>query len=427
MIKKIKQSILIKSTIVYMLTRVVNSLIPFLLIPILTIYLSPSDYGITSTFTAMIAILVVFNRLSMSGAVNVNFFKLSKQSLKIYIGNVIIIAFVTTVFLFCTIYLFQDSLSHKLEIPKIWLYIGLFLACIQFFSELNLGLWQSEQHPKPFAIYQITMMLVGTIFVLFLVVGLNMGWEGKLTAQAISTTIFSLISFWFLYQRGYLQFKIDKKYIADALKFGVPLIPHALSGWFKMGIDRIFLTMIVGTSATGLYSVGYQFGFIVGMVALAFNQAYSPYLYKKLTNITEEGKRKLVKLTYLYFVGILLFAGIISVIMPLFVAHFLNIRYNNSIEYIPWIAFGYAFQGMYLMVVNYIFYIKRTYILSLITFSAGVLHVVLSYILINKHGSIGAAQATTLSFFITFVCVWWWSAKVYKMPWVKFLRDSRRD
>jgi len=417
MIQKIRQSVLFKSTFIYVLTQIINKAVPFLLLPVLTMYLSPRDYGIVATYGAFTAILAVFIHLSLVGAVNVNFFKFSKEYLKVYIANVLLIVFISALIVFSCIYLFQDQLSLKLDIPSVWLFIGLFITLAQFLTTLNLGLWQVEQQSKPFGVYQITLMLTNTSMILILVVGFGMGWRGQLIGQAIATVLFALLSFGFIYRRGYLQFIFNKVYIKDALKFGVPLIPHALSGWFRTGVDRLFLTTLIGSSATGIYSVGYQFGLIVGIVSLAFNQAYSPYLYKKLNNITLEDKVNLVKFTYVYFIGILLFAGIISVITPWIVVHLLNERYLASVEVIPWIAFGYAFQGMYFMVVNYIFFEKKTYMLALVTFLSGIVHVILSYTFIHIYGAVGIPYATTLSFFIMFILVWILSSKVYPMPW----------
>lgn len=417
MIQKIRESILFKSTFIYVITEIINKAVPFLLLPILTVYLSPSDYGVVATYGAFSAILAVFIHLSLVGAINVNFFKFSKEHLKIYIANVLLIILVSALIIFSLIYLLQDQLSLKLEIPSVWLFVGLFITLAQFLTTLNLGLWQVEQQPRSFGIYQIALMLTQTSMVLILVVGLGMGWEGQLIGQAVATVLFALLSFSFIYRRGYLQFTFDKGYIKDALKFGIPLIPHALSGWFRTSVDRIFLTSFIGTSATGIYSVGYQFGAIVFIVSVAFNQAYSPYLYRKLSNITLNEKVKLVKFTYLYFAGILLFAGVISIVIPWLITHFLNERYLDSREVVPWIAFGYAFQGMYFMVVNYIFYEKKTYILSLITFMSGLIHAGLSYGFIKIYGVMGAAYATPLSFFIMFILVWILSSKVYTMPW----------
>jgi len=416
-IQKIKQSFLFRNTFIYVLSDFISKAVPFLLLPVLTAYLSPSDYGVVATYSAFISILAVFVHLSLAGAVSVNFFKFTKEQLKIYIANVLLIVFICFIIIFCIIYLFQNQLSLKLEIPNEWLFIGLFMIFFQFFTTLNLGLWQVEQKPKPFGIYQIAFILTSTAMILILVIGFGLGWKGQLIGQASATGLFGLLSFIFIYRRKYLQFILNKKYIKDALSFGIPLIPHVLSGWFRIGVDRIFLTSIVGAYATGIYVVGYQLGMVVSIVAMAFNQAYSPYLYNKLENITLNDKLKLVKFTYVYFIGILLFAGMISLVLPWIITHFLDKRYLDAREVIPWIAFGFAFQGMYMMVVNYVFYEKKTYQLAFVTFLSGVIHMILSYSLIHIYGVMGVAYATLFSALFLFIFVWILSAKVYNMPW----------
>jgi len=418
---------LFKNAFIYTLADVVNKAVPFLLLPLMTNYLSPEDYGRVATYGAFIGVISVFVHLNMVGSVNVNYFKITKERLKVYIANTLIIISVTSVLVFVIVLVLQNRLSILLDIPLVWLFVGVIVTCLQFLTLLNLGLWQVEQRPRDFGSYQIAHVLTNTFLILLFVVGFGMGWEGSLIGQAVATTLFSLISFGFVYRRGYLSFHVNKADIKDALKFGVPLIPHALSGWFRTGVDRVLLTMFIGSSATGLYAVGYQFGMIVGVIAVAFNQAYSPFIYKKLTNIDEAGKRKLVNFTYFYFIGILVFAGLLSLILPYLIHNFLDERYHVTSEVVGWVLYGYAFQGMYLMVVNYIFYTKRTYVLSVITFSTGVLHVGISYYLIKLNGILGAAQATTVSFFIMFVLVWVLSAKVYSMPWFwSFMKEKEK-
>jgi len=84
---------LFKNTFIYTGTNVINKAIPFFLLPIMTRYLTPTDYGIVATFGVLLAIMTVFVGLSMNGAINVNFFKLNKEELKEYIGNVFSILF----------------------------------------------------------------------------------------------------------------------------------------------------------------------------------------------------------------------------------------------------------------------------------------------------------------------------------------------
>lgn len=85
--------------------------------------------------------------------------------------------------------------------------------------------------------------------------------------------------------------------------------------------------------------------------------------------------------------------------------------------YVLWIALGYAFNGMYKMVVNYIFYVKKTYILAWITFITATINVILSYYLIKLNGALGSAQGTMLAFFFSYIFTWILSSRVYKMPW----------
>jgi O-antigen/teichoic acid export membrane protein len=72
---------------------------------------------------------------------------------------------------------------------------------------------------------------------------------------------------------------------------------------------------------------------------------------------------------------------------------------------------------MYYMVANYIFYAGATHMLAWITFATAVANVAFNYVLIKMHGAVGAAQASALALFTSFVLTWMLSARVYRMPW----------
>lgn len=117
---------------------------------------------------------------------------------------------------------------------------------------------------------------------------------------------------------------------------------------FKVKL-RIMMSMFSATA--GIYAVGYQIGMIISMLTTAFNKEWSPYMFKILSNNpTMQDKRRVVKFTYIYFLAIL------------------------------FITFAFAFQSMYFMVTNYIFYVKKTYILAYVTFSTALVHIGLLYI-----------------------------------------------
>jgi O-antigen/teichoic acid export membrane protein len=76
---------------------------------------------------------------------------------------------------------------------------------------------------------------------------------------------------------------------------------------------------------------------------------------------------------------------------------------------------------MYLMVTNYIFYSKRTGLLSIASISSGILNLVLLIILVRIFGLEGAAIAFAISMGIRFLLTWWIAHKRHPMPWFNFI------
>jgi O-antigen/teichoic acid export membrane protein len=408
---------LFKNTSLYTASEVLNKAIPFFLLPVMTRYLSPSDYGIVATFTAYVGILCVFVGLSAHGAVNVNFFKMDKDELPSYIYNVFLILITSTIIVALVIFPFKNQISEKLSLPSMWIFIGVFIALSKFITLINLILWQAEQRARPFCAYNISKLILDVSLSIIFVVALGLGWFGRLMGTSVATAFFALLSFVFILNRGYIKFSFNFSHIRDALIFGVPLIPHVLSIWFMTSVDRLLINHLVGLTDTGTYSVGYQIGMIIGVIATAFNNAWAPFFYGKMNKVDDPGKLQLVKFTYIYFILIILSALMLALPGRLFIHLMLGPDFFESARFVFWIALSYAFNGMYFMVCLYIMYTKKTYILSIASFIVGVLHVFISFYFIKRYGAIGAAQATMISFFIRFILVWILSARVCPMPW----------
>lgn len=89
-------------------------------------------------------------------------------------------------------------------------------------------------------------------------------------------------------------------------------------------------------------------------------------------------------------------------------------------EVFGWIALGQGFQGMYLMVTNYIFFSKKTGMLSVVSISSGLLNLILLVTLIPILGLQGAAMAFAASMGIRFILVWRVAQRRHSMPWFSF-------
>lgn len=79
---------LFRSIGIYLFSSFLNGIIPFLILPVLTRFLSPSDYGIVAMFSVLITFLAPFTGLSVHGAVYRKYFDLDEKEIAVYIGNV---------------------------------------------------------------------------------------------------------------------------------------------------------------------------------------------------------------------------------------------------------------------------------------------------------------------------------------------------
>ncbi len=415
MLANLKKNVLVKNSLIYVTTNIISRAIPFLFLPVLTRYLSPEGYGIIATFQVLQFIVIILVSVNVHGALARIFFEVTSKELKVYIYNLFIIIFVNFLILCFILNNFTNEVSEILNFPENWLFILGVSALFEVLTSLLLNLWRVEEKPLNYGIFQIIKITVNLTLSIILVVYCNWKWQGRLISIIGTSIIFGVITIILLAKN--IKFKINRKYIKDALGFGIPLIPHSLSGWLTTYIDRIFINSMVGIGDTGIYTVGYQIGNIIGIIASSFHQAWMPFLFKKLKEDKYQTKIKIVKLTYLYNIVILTLAILLSIISPIVLQYFVGEQFQSASRYVIWIALGYAANGMYYMVATYIFYAKKTHILAWVTCTSGLLNIVLNYFLIRANGAIGAAQATTITFYYTFFLVWLLSTKIYKMPW----------
>ncbi|MBE9068430.1 oligosaccharide flippase family protein, partial [Leptolyngbya cf. ectocarpi LEGE 11479] len=268
-------------------SNLLSSAIPFAFLPILTRYLSPSDYGLVSTFKILLYIFSILIGVNTHGALTRTYFKLQDIDFKKYLYNLIVISLAS----FLIFSILVENIIHSQiilrEVPKRWLSYVVLFAIFESWSKLLLSLWRVQEKALRFGLFNILKALFNITLTILLVVHLEMGWQGRVSSIIAVGLVFGAFSLWHLWHNQISNNYFNLKYIQidhlkNALSFGLPLIPHALSGWVINYIDRFFIAAMIGMSDVGIYSVAYQIGNIIGILALSFNQAWSPFLFKEL-------------------------------------------------------------------------------------------------------------------------------------------------
>jgi O-antigen/teichoic acid export membrane protein len=420
-INKLLRSALIKQSALYSIFNVLNAAIPFLLIPFLSRSLTPLEYGIITLYTTSISFLMPFISMNLQGAITNKFYSKDPINISEYIGNAVLILLTTVATGIFIVNLFSIEIEAFIKFPSNWLWSIIVVCGAQTLIQICLVNWQVEGKIFSFGLFQLSFSLINFSLTLYLIYYQNLKWEGRIISHTLISSIWGIFAFVLLFLRKRVNFSFNKLYIKNALNFGVPLIPHALGGFLIAMTDKVLIANMIGVEATGLYGVGFQVGSVLSIITSAFNLAYVPWLFSNLKEDNVQKKQKIVRFTYLYFLILILFVVFSAGILPFINAFFLGEKFIESYSISVWILVGFAFNGMYLMVTNYIFYVEKTQYLGITTLIVGILNVYLCYFMINKIGIVGGAISTCIAYFSSFIITWYLSNLVCPMPWFYFL------
>jgi O-antigen/teichoic acid export membrane protein len=411
-------SSLIKKAGVYATFRIVDRVIPFLLLPFITRALAPEEYGIYIIFQALISFVLPFVTLNSDSAVLLNYFHLNSEQFKSYFTNAFMIFFCGVAITWAVFLSAQGSIAGLTKFPAAWLFSIPLICGFQYFTKLALNLWQVKKEAFRYGCFMVSLTLCKNSLMIYFVVFRGAGWEGLIVSQLIGWGLFSVVSVFVFLKNRLIKFDFKRAFIIDNLKVGTPLILHQLGSWSGNLANRLILASLLGAEVTGRYGVGAVFGMIVALVQTAFNDAYVPYLFDKLRNSsTMETKYRLVILTYGYNAALLIFSLMVGLFGYFFVGAFFGAQYEESKIFIMWLVVAWAFDGWYKMHVNYIFYVKKTYLIFITTVSSGISNLILCFVLVKLQGAVGAAQALCFSNFVRFLLSWYIAQRTFPMPW----------
>lgn len=415
--KRVTRSPLFKSSGIYTISNFINAAIPLLLLPILTQKLTPADYGIVAMFQLAVNAINPFVSMNLDGAICRKYYDSEQGSFPSYIGTCFFLFLISLIIVTLIGWCSRGYIHDATQIPIPWLRYIFVVAGCQFTTSVILVIYQVKVQPIKYGILQVSQTILNVGLTVFLIIWMNKKWEGRLEAQIITCVFISIVSIILLLKTKHIKFAIKMEDIKNALHFGIPLIPHTVGGVLFSGIDRFFLTKLVGLEQTGNYTVAYQIGTIIFLITLAFNNAFVPWLFENLNKKNTEINKKIVKFTYLYFIAIIFGAIILLILFPILVSIFIRGAFHTINIYSVSIVFGFAFQGMYFMVTNYISYANKTHIQAFLTIIIGLLKLPITYFAIIWFGAVGASISYCITFFLFFVITWIYSNKVYSMPW----------
>jgi O-antigen/teichoic acid export membrane protein len=411
-LRRLRGSTLIRTSATYVGSNVLNRSIPFLLLPVLTRYLSPEDLGTVAMFALAVSLVVPLVGLNTEGAIGRQYFERDSIDLPNYIANCGYILIATTAAVSLAVLALGRWLGPLLAIPTGWLPVVISLAVGKFITSAVLTLWQVRNRARAYATFSFVQVVLGVGLSLYLVVALRQGWRGRVLGDAAGVAVMAVVGLAILIRGRWIRPGLDRLHLGHALRFGGGLVPHSYGAILIAATDRLLLAHLVGLGPTGLYAVGAQVAMVIGVLEHSFNQAWSPWLMAVLKRNDPRELRRVARLTRIYNIVIVALALALAAVAPWVLGFLVGPQFRGAAAFILWLALGNAFSGMYKMVVNQVFFANKTHLLAWITLGTGLVNLVLTYFLIRWNGAVGAAQGTALAFLLSYALTAWLSHRV---------------
>ncbi len=404
-----------KNIMIYGMTNVVKSLVPLLMLPILTMHLTAQEFGLLSLIETSILFLTPFILLNINAAIKVEYFKLEKKELSFYITNALLLCIFSFILFYILFFIFKESIANIFDIEQDIVLLLVVFSFLRVVNSVILGLFQVSEQVNKFAIFTLAQTILDFSLSYIFVVFFAAGYLGRLDGVYISFFIFSIVGVYLLFKMNYIG-RISFSYTKDILKFGLPLIPHAVGATVIAMSDRFFISYFIGNTDVGLYTVAYQLSALMLLVSMSVNQAWTPILFRML-------KTKEIDKVFIYTISLFIFfilsAIVIYLSKDLLFNIFVDDDYIQAKSYFFYLLLGFTFQSFYFLVTNILFFEKKTALLAKITVFGALLNIALNYVLIQLYGTIGVAYATAITWLVFFVFVLFIDMDIIKKRYIK--------
>lgn len=392
--------------------------LPFLLVPVLTSYLSVDDYGRFGLLVTFVGLLAIIIGMNPHLYIISHFFRLERSVLGLRVFNIIILGLVTLLPTVVIYWLLNTYVIESLFGFGVFL-IALTVSFNRFLANLLLSIIQMEKRADLFFIYYACMSIVVVTAVLVIALFGELLWTTLMIAEGVVTIILNFILVNRMFKLGYIVPKYDVDSFKDVSLFSAPLLVHVLSLWVIGYADRFILAEITDVASVGVYTLASTLGLGFSLVHESVFRAIQPTLYKRLNEGNSESK--IVRYIWLYYAISIIGAVLYSIIGMFGMEHYLDASYMRGIEIFPLVILGYMFLGMYRVVAVFLYHNKDTVWLTKITALTAIISILLNLVLVPEYGMRGTAVAMAISFGLLFLFVKILITKLYKISWVRFI------
>lgn len=412
-----------KHTIIYGISSAFQSLIGFVLLPLLTKYYTSEEFGIYSLLILVSTLLGAFFFFGSTSTLNRYFFESESEIQK---KSIVTTTFLITLTGALIQVLLGVLLATKLSViltnsKSFSNHIFLIIVANAFgmLMNFNFVVLRLEKQSKDFVLVNIGSSLINIFLVYILLVKFKMGIYAPIIA--LLTANFLAFTFTFNKVRKYFTTTINKGNLKEYIFFGLSATLNGLTYYLLDWIDRYFIKEYSSLSDVGIYSMGYKIGMIIHVIMIIpFSMIWTTV---RMQYAKDKDNSAFVTKIISYYTII----GLCVVFMTSLFAKELLTIFSGREEFIvaykivPIVMIAHLIYG-YINIVDFGILISKKLHFFYITFLvAAILNAILNYFFIPKFGYIAAAYITLVTYIFCSVVIYLLGRKYYLID-IEYLR-----
>tara|TARA_R110002167_G_scaffold127834_5_gene309652 strand:- start:4893 stop:6311 length:1419 start_codon:yes stop_codon:yes gene_type:complete len=406
---------LIKNTFIYTFGRVLPQITGFILLPLYTKHLSPTEYGIVESMLAFGMVLTIFFSLATERSMfrlYYDYSSLVKQ--KIFIANIsVLILFFSSVILI-TLFLFKDTVAKTFTSISFSPYYeyAIINAYFMAFSFIPQTMYQVQEKAGKFLIISLAPFFIGIAFILYYIVILDEGAAGMLKGKMIGSIVMIPIYIYIVVKNSI--FRVNKTVIKNILNFSLPMVPTLLTAWVLNMSNRIFIERYFTLEDVGVFSMAFRISSLVGVLLGAIFTAYNPVFYR-LANAENQikSKKEIADLNKLILSITIIVCFGLSFFSKELVYFILDEKYKGAAILIPVITFSFFLIQVASFYNLMIYQSKKSILIMTISIVGAVFSIGFNFLLVPHLGANGASWAAVFSAFILLLLKVYFAFKNY--------------
>ncbi len=416
-----------RNAAIYGVAQVLSRFITFLLLPLYTRELTPSDYGVISILGLAALFATNVFSLGLTTSLGVSYFggdSPTRRPASIWtaFGILCLSAVVLAVTGIVGSRAIAGLIFQSTDGYDLPFLVGLTAtsAAISLLAPPFLQYLQFEERAKQLVAISLASTILSIVFSVVGVVVLHLHVLGFMAANLLGQCAALGLAVTPALRR--LPVILDRGIAAELVRLGVPVVPAFAFLFVIQQANKFVLQVDDGLDSVGIYAIGFNLGNLMTLIVGGFTMAWYPF-FLSFSDRTEEAKPVFARVMTYYIIGFGLidigfFVGARAVVSVMTAAPFhdayLTVGASAATQYLVGI-FSISLAGMY--------FAKQVKYISLMQGISALIAVVSALVLVPMLGILGASISLVLGYVAMVILQLAWNS------WRAYLRvpyDGRR-